>query len=228
VLLLTAACAPAANNGQAEAPAAPEAAPGPPQPMDFGPLEIGTAPENPYSATQIARGAELVAFGGCNDCHTPYNFDAATGAPTPDMSRMLSGHPRLAPDPEATPGPRDAGVIGPTFTSFKLPFATIYALNLTPDIDTGSGTWTEEMFLGMFRKGRHLGGDGRVILPPMPWYSIASLADEDIVSIFAYLRSIPPIVNAVPSSEVPPAVLEGLAHVADGILAQMAGGAEGE
>ena len=29
------------------------------------------------------------------------------------------------------------GLIGPTFTSFKLPFGVVYALNLTPDIDTG-------------------------------------------------------------------------------------------
>ena len=115
-------------------------------------------------------------------------------------------------------------MIGPTFTSFKLPFGTVYALNLTPDIDTGTGTWTEEMVLGIFRKARHLGGDGRVVLPPMPWWTVASLSDEDIVSIFAYLRSIPPIVNAVPSSEIPPPVLEALAGVADGMLAQMAGG----
>jgi mono/diheme cytochrome c family protein len=190
--------------------------------MDFGPVEFGNAPENPYSAAQIARGAELVAFGGCNDCHTPYNVDVDLGMPVPDMSRMLSGHPRNAPDPQGTPGPMDAGVIGPTFTSFRLPFGTVYALNLTPDIDTGIGTWTEEMFLGIFRKGRHLGGDGRVVLPPMPWWSVASLSDEDIVSIFAYLRSLPPIVNAVPSSEIPPPALEALATVTDAMLEEMA------
>ena len=227
-LSLVAVCACAVPAGeQAEAPEAPEAAPpGPPEPMDFGPVEIGTAPENPYSAAQIARGGELVAFGGCNDCHTPYNIDVSLGMPAPDMSRMLSGHPRSAPDPQGTPGPMDAGVIGPTFTSFRLPFGTVYAMNLTPDIDTGIGTWTEEMFVGIFRKGRHLGGDGRVVLPPMPWWSVASLSDEDIVSIFAYLRSLPPIVNAVPSSEIPPPALEALATVTDSMLAQMAGAAE--
>lgn len=178
--------------------------------MDFGPLEIGNAPENPYTAEQVARGAYLVSFGGCNDCHTPFNIDAASGMPVPDMTRMLSGHPRHAPDPQGMPGPGDAGVIGPTFTSFRLPFGTVYAANLTPDIDTGSGTWTEEMFTGMFRRARHLGGNGRTILPPMPWASMAGLTDDDLLAVFAYLRSIPPIVNAVPPSEIPPPVLEAL------------------
>jgi hypothetical protein len=44
----------------------------------------------------------------------------------------------------------------------------------------------------MFRKAKHLGGGGRPVLPPMPWMAVASLPDEDIVAIFAYLRSIPP------------------------------------
>lgn len=194
---------------------------GPPEPFDFGPVVIGTAPENPYSAEQVARGAYLVAFGGCNDCHTPWNIDPTTGLPAPDMSRMLSGHPRNAPDPQGTVGPADSGLFGPTFTSVALPFGTVYALNLTPDIETGSGTWTEEMFFGMFRTARHLGGNGRPILPPMPWPSLASLTDEDLLSIFAYLRSIPPIVNAVPSSDVPPPVLEALAAANEVTLAQI-------
>lgn len=211
--------------GNQETPAAPAEAPGPPQPMDFGPVEIGTAPENPYSAEQIERGGYLVAFGGCNDCHTPWNIDGATGMPYPDMSRMLSGHPRSAPDPVGSIGPGDIALIGPSFTSFAMPFGIVYSLNLTPDIDTGSGTWTEEMFLGIFRKARHLGGDGRTVLPPMPWPAVASLTDEDLLAIFAYLRSIPPIVNAVPSSEIPPPVLEALSQANAGILEQMGAGA---
>ena len=46
-----------------------------------------------YSAAQVERGKFLVSIGGCNDCHTPWKFDAELGAAAPDMSRMLSGHP---------------------------------------------------------------------------------------------------------------------------------------
>lgn len=221
VLFAGIACAPQASNGGA--PAADQAAtpPGPPPPIDLGPVQVGTAPDNPYSAEQIERGRSLVTFGSCNDCHTPWIADPTTGLPAPDMSRMLSGHPHNVPGPHAKPEQGDSAVFGPTFTSFALPFGTVYSLNLTPDIETGTGSWTEEMFLSIFRKARHLGGDGRTILPPMPWPSVASLSDEDLVSIFAYLRSIPPVVNAVPTSEIPQPVLDALAKSNDAVLAQM-------
>ena len=225
VTLGAAGCAgqPAADQSDAAAPAADAARPpsGPPQPMDFGPVMIGTAPENPYSDEQIERGGQLVAFGGCNDCHTPWNIDPELGMPAPDMSRMLSGHPQGAPDPQGTVGPADIALIGPSFTSFALPFGTTYALNLTPDMRTGTGSWTEEMFLNIFRDVKHLGGDGRTVLPPMPWPAVASLPDEDIVAIFAYLRSIPPIVNAVPSVKVPEPVIDAIGQANQVLLERL-------
>ena len=138
-----------------------------------------------------------------------------------EMERMLSGHPRGAPDPYGEVDPRNIGNIGPTFTSFAMPIGVTYAMNLTPDMETGTGTWTEEMFLDIFRTAKHLGGDGRTILPPMPWFNITSLDDEDIVAIFAYLRSIPPIVNAVPSPKVPESVIEALGAANQGVLEQV-------
>ena len=186
---------------------APEAGDGPPPTIELAPVAYGTAPPNPYSDEQIERGRVLVSFGSCNDCHTPWLFDPEMGAPMPQMDRMLSGHPREAPDPIGTLAPGDIAVIGPTFTSFALPFGIVYSLNLTPDMDTGSGTWTEEMFLDIFRTAKHLGGDGRPVLPPMPWNWVAHVPDEDLIAIFAYLRSIPPVRNAVPSAKVPEEVL---------------------
>jgi hypothetical protein len=174
-----------------------------PQPFVLGAPPAGKAPDNPYSEAQIERGKYLVTAAMCNDCHTAWVFDPDLGIPRNEMSWMLAGHPKGAPKPSARPGPGDMGVIGPTFTSFALPFGIMYSANLTPDIDTGTGTWTEEMFLGIFRKGRHLGGDGRGVIPPMPWWWIRNLSDEDLVAIFAYLRSVPPIHNPVPEQEVP-------------------------
>lgn len=150
----------------------------------------------------IARGRYLVQIGGCNDCHTPRAFDPAIGAPMPDMRRMLSGHPMGAPDPSAKPGPTDSAVIGPTFTSFALPFGTVYAANLTPDPDDGLGAWDESMFVRAMRTGKHMGGNGRAIMPPMPWQALAAMSDPDLHAVFAYLRSIPPVKNAVPAHKV--------------------------
>ena len=53
------------------------------------------------------------------------------------------------------------------------------------------------MFVKAMRTGKHM-GNGRDILPPMPWQGVASLSDDDLKALFAYLRSIPAISNRVP------------------------------
>jgi len=164
-------------------------------------------PKKAKSSQKVERGRYLVTLGGCNDCHTPWVFNKELGMPVPDMSRMLSGHPEGAPDPGGTVAPTDIGAIGPTFTSFKLPFGVVYSPNLTPDKLTGMGSWTEEMFVRAMRTGKHLGGQGRAILPPMPWMNLAGLTDGDLKAVFAFLRSVPPIHNGVPAPKVPEPVI---------------------
>jgi hypothetical protein len=194
--------------------AAAEGGPPMPPPITLKPVREGSAPPNPYSEEQIERGRFLVSFGSCNDCHTPWTFDPSLGLPVPDMTRMLSGHPEGVPDSAGALGAGDAMLVGPTFTSFTLPFGTVYAMNLTPDLETGTGTWTEEMFVDIFRKGKHLGGNGRGVLPPMPWNWVRMASDEDLVAIFAYLRSVPPLVNNVPSANVPEPAIDQLTQIA--------------
>ena len=179
-------------------------------------------------AALVARGRQLVTMGGCNDCHTPMKFDAEIGMPVPDMTRMLSGHPEGAPDPVSTVAGHDQAVIGPTFTSFKAPFGIVYTANLTPDEATGLGNWTEEMFVRAVRTGRHMGGNGRPILPPMPWPNVGMQSDADLKAIFAYLRSIPAIRNDVPAPKVPEEVMNGIAASYDKLLAKMKGQAAAE
>jgi len=56
--------------------------------------------------------------------------------------------------------------------------------------------------MNAIRRGKHF-GVSRQILPPMPWFAIRNLNDEDLKSVYAYLRSIPPVSNLVPDP-VPP------------------------
>ena len=183
------------------------------------PISEAPAPKvNDYTEAQVKRGEQLVNFGACHDCHTPWRVDPELGSKVPDMSRMLSGHPEGAPEPSGVLGADDIAVIGPTFTSFRMPFGMVYAANLTPDLETGTGTWTEEMFLNIFRKARHLGGDGRPVLPPMPWPMIATLPDEDIRAIFAYLRTVKPIRNSPPVAQPPQEVQQAIARTNDKLL----------
>jgi hypothetical protein len=161
----------------------------------------------------VKRGEYLVNAGGCNDCHTPWTKDPQLGILVPDTSRKLIGHPQGAPGPAGTVAGEDVGVIGPTFTSFRLAFGVVYAANLTPDDDTGIGRWTEEQFIRAMRTGWKMGiAGGAPVLPPMPWPNLAALTDEDLRAIFAYLRSLPPVANAVPANEVQPEAVKQIAQ----------------
>jgi hypothetical protein len=150
----------------------------------------------------IKRGEYLVATHGCNDCHTPWKMGPK--GPEPDMTRMLSGHPESLkmPPPPKPVGPWVAS-ISASFTVFAGPWGISYAPNLTPDPNTGMGIWTEDFFVKAIKSGKHF-GTSRDILPPMPWQSYRNLPDSELKAIFAYLRSIPPIVNHVPDSEPAP------------------------
>ncbi|HOD65442.1 MAG TPA: diheme cytochrome c-553 [candidate division Zixibacteria bacterium] len=159
-----------------------------------------------YTAEQVKRGEYLVVIGGCHDCHTPKKMTER--GPEPDFARSLSGHPAQEKLP-AVP----AGAITPTgwmaltngnLTAWAGPWGVSFALNLTPDVKTGIGGWTEEMFIQALRTGKHL-GMGRPILPPMPWQNLSHATTEDLRAIFAYLKSLPVIENRVPDP-IPPAV----------------------
>jgi hypothetical protein len=65
------------------------------------------------------------------------------------------------------------------------------------------------MFVRALRTGRHM-GTSREILPPMPWPAFRNLTDEDLKAIYAYLRSIPPVVNQVPVALEPQEVEQAL------------------
>jgi hypothetical protein len=151
------------------------------------------------SDAAIERGAYLVSIMGCNDCHTPLKL--GPNGPEPDMSRMLSGHPEeIGPLPNIkAAGPYIYSGFA-TNTAFSGPWGVSYTFNLTPDPNTGLGIWTEEMFIAAIRTGRHM-GVSRPINPPMPWPSYRNASDEDLKAVFAYLRSIKPIVNHVPAYE---------------------------
>lgn len=147
----------------------------------------------------IERGKMLVTLGGCTDCHTPLVMGPK--GPMPDEKRFLSGHPADMPVP-AVPvevlGPDKWGAaVSPSMTAWAGPWGISFTRNLTPDMATGIGSWTEAMFIKTLRVGKHM-GEGRDLLPPMPWQGIGSIGDDDLKAIFAYLRSIPPVENAVP------------------------------
>jgi mono/diheme cytochrome c family protein len=131
-------------------------------------LVHGAAPA--MAQDQVKRGEYLVHVMDCGGCHTP---GALTGKP--DMTRYLAGES-----------------IG-----FEIPeLGIFYPPNLTSDMETGLGAWSEADIVSAIRTGER--PDGRVLAPIMPWISFAGLTDEDAAAIAAYLKTLPPVKNAVP------------------------------
>ena len=151
----------------------------------------------------IKHGEYLVTIMGCNDCHSPKRMGANGPEIIPEL--MLSGYPADRPiikfaDPLIKEG---FAMFYPDLTAAAGPWGVSFAGNLTPD-ETGIGNWSEEQFKKAITEGKFKGLDGgRMLLPPMPWISFASLTDEDVNAIFMYLKSIKPVRNLVPSPVTP-------------------------
>lgn len=152
----------------------------------------------------VKRGEHLVNSVGCHDCHTPKKFNEQ-GVMELDIDRLLSGHPADEALPPYDSKTAQAYVLfSGGFTAVVGPWGTSFSANLTPD-DTGIGTWSDAQFINAIRNGKYKGMDGsRDLLPPMPWPSYRNFSDEDLKSIFAYLKSIKPVENIVPAP-LPPA-----------------------
>jgi len=156
-----------------------------------------TAPAKP-ALSQVEHGHMLIIGGGCHDCHTPKKI--GPNGPEADMSKMLSGHPESAGVPKPfKPQPGLPWVIhvNEHLTAWNGAWGVSFAANLTPDMNTGLGIWTEDMFVNALKQGKHM-GKSRPILPPMPWNWYGQLPDDDLKAMFAYLKSIPAISNRVP------------------------------
>jgi len=150
--------------------------------LDFPlPLVVRTIPAapshqpRPDPADRVAYGRYLTNAAVCSDCHTPMDDQ---GAPLP--GRDFSGGTPFMPN----------GV------------GLVRSANITPDAGTGIGTWTEEQFVDKFRAfrdqpARLLEGAERLQNTEMPWTYYAGMADDDLRAIYAYLRSLPPVVNRV-------------------------------
>ena len=146
---------------------------------------LGSAPaeppetKRPFEATpaRLERGRYLVEnVADCFGCHADVDWKN-TGLPLPGTK----GGGGLVPDEQ-------------------IPFK-VYAPNISPDPETGAGTWTDEQFERVLRQG--IGHDDRPLFPFMPYLFFRNLTNEDLASIIVYIRSIPPVRNQVPRTEWP-------------------------
>jgi mono/diheme cytochrome c family protein len=126
--------------------------------------------------TVVERGQYLVTtIGGCGNCHSPRGGGSS-----------LEG--KIIPGTELSGGlqlDEDIGHLG-------FP-------NITPDIETGIGEWTNQQIVEALRNGKR--PDGKIIGPPMPIAMYRNLSDNDATAIATYLLTVQAVKHAVPRSQ---------------------------
>jgi mono/diheme cytochrome c family protein len=75
--------------------------------------------------------------------------------------------------------------------AFVLPFGTLYSTNITPDVETGIGKYTDANFLDAVHKG--IGRGDTKLYPAMPYASYTYMSNADALAIKAYLFTLKPV-----------------------------------
>ncbi|HLH18116.1 MAG TPA: c-type cytochrome [Bryobacteraceae bacterium] len=131
------------------------------------------------TAERIARGKVLFEnICDCGGCHSRRDFTRFGGPQVPEgigegtvLSDFLHGLP-----------------------------GTVVAPNITPDRETGIGTWTDGEKIRAIREG--VDRNGRALFPMMPYEGFRKMSDDDVESVVAYLNSLPPVRHALPQTSL--------------------------
>lgn len=129
-----------------------------------------TATDLPAHTGDVANGERLYHAAGCHSCHLP---DVASGL---DAALPAGG------------------------AALKTPIGVFYPPNITPDAETGIGSWSDLDFVNAVQRG--IGKSGSHLVPAFPYTSYAHMRREDVIDIRAYLASLPPVKNATKPHEV--------------------------
>lgn len=129
--------------------------------------DSATPMQKPDTNDTVASGRYLARIAGCYFCHTPFK----------DGKNI---------EDEAFSG-------GHAFSDPK--FGTVRSANITPDMETGIGSWTREMFIARFKSyadsaGRNIPLGGNVYQTAMPWTLLAGMSEKDLGAIYDYLRTV--------------------------------------
>jgi mono/diheme cytochrome c family protein len=80
-------------------------------------------------------------------------------------------------------------------------FGTIYSTNITPDPETGIGSWSEEAFRRAMHEG--VARDGTHLFPAFPYDHFTKLTDEDVSALYAYVMTREPVRSVAPDNTIP-------------------------
>lgn len=141
--------------------------------MKSAPRPVAGRVSAPDRADRLAYGKYLVSMASCENCHTKKE----RGEPVEGMN-YAGGEP------------------------FRIPGFEAFSANISPDVETGIGGWSEEKFLDKFRGYRNFTDENLPVavqanFTVMPWLGLRNLPDDDLKAIFAYLKTVKPVRNKV-------------------------------
>jgi len=138
----------------------------------------GAAGDGGQLSVEAMRGKYLVGVLGCPGCHTP----KVPNTTMADATMLLGGVDCFV----STPG-------------------CLSSANLTPDMETGIGGFSDQAVIDAFRLGKDPdpAAAGKFIFARMPYYQFANLNDADAHAIVAYLRALPPVKHMVKEPTAP-------------------------
>jgi len=85
-------------------------------------------------------------------------------------------------------------------TTLETPFGALLGPNITPDVATGLGAWSEEDFWRAMHDG--IRKDGSRLYPAMPYPAYTKVTRNDVSAIWAYLRTLDPVRNEVQPNQL--------------------------
>lgn len=136
--------------------------------------EDANSVEETALGNEVLRGKYLLTIAACGDCHTPQEKGK------PIESKHLAG-------------------------GFEFQFpngAVVRSANITPDKQTGIGTWTEDAFVQRFKAYANPAATQQKVDPNgmntvMPWVMYSGMKEEDLRAIYKYLRTLEPNKNKI-------------------------------
>lgn len=137
------------------------------------PQPVSGVVRSPSPSDGLSYGKYLVTIAGCAHCHTKQE------------------HGELVEGMEFSGG-----------FEFRMPQGTVLSANITPDVETGIGSWTEDGFVSRFQQYREIADHGAPAVSAdtftlMPWLAYSKLTDQDLRAIYRYLRTVKPIAHKV-------------------------------
>jgi mono/diheme cytochrome c family protein len=125
----------------------------------------------PSHVASATNGELIYHIGGCISCHHPAKESGA------DMSLPSGG------------------------AAFVTPIGTLYPPNLTPDMETGIGAWSDAAFVDAVQHG--VSPDGDHFIPAFPYISYGRMKIEDVLDLRAYLNKLPAVSSMAKPAEIP-------------------------